>query len=334
MGRTGMLYDSIVNLNQCGHEIVLIITGEESSEYTRGISDFKRLGAEIGCECIVTENINQKYILDCIRQAEPDIAISINWKTLIGKDIINLFPHGIINAHAGDLPRYRGNAVPNWAIIAGEREIVVTLHKMDAGLDSGPILLKRRLSISESTRIGEVYAFLETQIPRMYVVVLEGIQNGTILPQKQSDDPAEELRCYPRTQRDGEIDWTLPAKEIHRLIQAVSEPFAGAYTFIGWEKLIIWRSNYEIPAFQYMGVPGQVAHRDLHSGTVKVVTGDGFLILEEVEVEGTGERQRPSEVIKTIRTRLGMDITGQITCLKKRIDTLEDKINSRHLKER
>jgi hypothetical protein len=118
------------------------------------------------------------------------------------------------------------------------------------------------------------------------------------------------------------------------LIQAVSEPFAGAYTFIGWGELSSGGAITKFPHFNYMGVPGQVAHRDLHSGTVKVVTGDGFLILEEVEVEGTGERQRPSEVIKTIRTRLGMDITGQITCLKKRIDTLEDKINSRHLKER
>ena len=161
----------------------------------------------------------------------------------------------------------------------------------------------------------------------MYVAVLDSIQNGTIQPKKQPDDPAEALRCYPRMQRDGEIDWNLPAKAIHRLVQAASEPFTGAYTFLGWEKLIIWRSSYEAPPFQYLGTPGQVAHRDLYSGTVKVVTGDGFLILREVEVEGTGERKKASEVIKTIRARLGMDITGQIAYLKKRFDMLENKID-------
>jgi len=325
LGRTGMLYESIVNLKRHGHEIVLIITSKEEGEYTCGVKDFKRLCREIGCECIVSEKINRKQILDIIRKTKPDVAISINWKTLIGEDVINAFPNGIINAHAGDLPRYRGNAVPNWAIIAGESEIVATLHQMDTGLDSGPILLKRGFPISETTRIGDIYTFLEENIPEMFVEVIERIRNNTIRPQKQPDNPAESLRCYPRMQRDGEIDWSLPSQEIHRLIRAVSEPFAGAYTYIDFDKLIIWKARYEKLPFHYLGVPGQVGHRNLTTGEVKVITGEGFIVLEEVEIEGTNARKKPVEIIHTIRTRLGMDLTGQISILKKKIDALEEK---------
>jgi methionyl-tRNA formyltransferase len=325
LGRTRMLYKSIVNLKQQGHIIVLIVTGKEENEYTCGSEDFNYLSKEIGCECIVIEEINKSELIDIIRKTNPDVAISINWKTIIREDLINIFPNGIINAHAGDLPRYRGNAVPNWAVISGESEIVATLHQMDTGLDSGPILLKRHFPISESTHIGSIYTFLEENIPEMFVEVIERIHNNSISPQKQPDNPVKTLRCYPRMQRDSEIDWSLPAQQIHRLIRAVSEPFSGAYTYIDSEKLIVWKARYEKPLFQYLGVPGQVAHRDLTTGEVKVITGEGFLILKEVEIDGTNTRKKPIEIIQTIRTRLGMDLTGQISILKKRIDALEGK---------
>jgi len=325
LGRTGMLYKSIINLNQQGHEIVLIVTGNEEREYTCGAKDFKRLSTELGCDCIIYEEINQDQLLDIVRKTNPDVAISINWKTLIGEDLIKAFPNGIINAHAGDLPRYRGNAVPNWAIIAGESEIVITLHQMDTNLDSGPILLKRHFPITESTYIGDIYTFLEANTPDMFVEVIEKIRNNTLQPQTQPENPAESLRCYPRMPRDGEIDWSQPAQEIHRLIRAASEPFAGAYTYIDFDKMIIWKARYEKTLFQYLGVPGQVGHRDFATGEVKVITGDGFLVLEVVEIEGTNARKKPVEIIQTIRTRLGMDLTSQISFLKKKIDTLEEK---------
>lgn len=200
---------------------------------------------------------------------------------------------------------------------------------MDAGLDSGPILLKKPYPLTNTTTIGDVYTFLEKEIPGMFLEAINGVEAGTLYPAPQSPDPSQSLRCYPRTPRDGEIHWSLPARDIDALVRAASEPFAGAYTHLGTEKIIIWRSGYEDPPYPFHGTPGQVAHRDPTTGEVRVVTGEGLLILREIESTRTGERGRAAAIITTIRTRLGMDVTGEIIRLEERIQELERAIGSR-----
>jgi methionyl-tRNA formyltransferase len=322
-----MLYDSIRELVQAGHEAGGIITSYASPEYQKNEEDFLDLAGKIGCLYLCTENLNDPSVIETVKNLNPDVAISINWKSLVGEEFIRLFPYGMINAHAGDLPQYRGNAVPNWAIINGESQIVLTLHQMNVELDAGPVLLKKPFVLTEDVTIGEVYRFLRISIPAMYVDILRQIDDKTITPLHQSPDPKKSSRCYPRLPRDSEINWAISAEEIHRLVRAVSEPFSGAYTHLDGRKLTIWRAGYEIPDTPFYGIPGQIAQRDHLSGEVRVVTGQGFLILKEVELAGSGSRKKPANVITTIRTRLGMDLSYEIEELKKRIDILEKKKN-------
>jgi len=325
LGRTDMLYNSILQLSKNGHKIIFIGTCKEGPEYRKTSEDFKQLSENLDVDYKFfskPNNINSEQFKKYLRNKSPDIAISINWKTRIDGEVIDCFQYGIINAHIGDLPRYRGNATPNWAIISGETEVVLTLHLMSDKLDTGPILLKEKFPISYETYIKDVYDVAEQKFPVMFVDAINGLETGTIIPKQQPSNCSKSLYCYPRLPQDGLIDWKRPAVEIHRLIRAVSHPFAGAYTYLGTQKFIIWKAYHEKALSPFLSVPGQVIEIRRETGEVAIATGDGILILEEVETEKKGIK-KPSKIIKSIRKRLGMNITGEIERLNKRIIELE-----------
>ena len=112
-------------MEKSGHNIVLIITSKvEQYQYEKKEEDFLELAKKLGVDFLLTEKLNSNQTYEYIRKTAPDIAISVNWKTLIPRECMNLFPYGILNAHAGDLPRFKGNAVRNWALVAGEESIL------------------------------------------------------------------------------------------------------------------------------------------------------------------------------------------------------------------
>jgi len=328
IGRTELLFDSILQLAKRGHRIVLIITSTTSQyQYGKNEDDFEKLARELGTDFLVCEKISSPQVHELIQKTAPDIAISVNWKTIIPQEILDLFPHGILNAHAGDLPRFKGNAVRNWALVSGEEDIALTIHKMSTGLDAGPVLLKKRCPIQEDTTIGDLYRFVETTVPLLFTEAVDGLENGAITLQEQPTDPGLSLRCYPRLPVDSEIDWKEPAEQIDRLVRASSEPFTGAYSFIGTERITIWKAHVEIPEFGYLASPGQVVERRTGTGEVAIATGEGFLVIEEA---GTGARGRtkPSRLIRTLRTRLGMPVTDEIVNLKREVEELKEEIRS------
>jgi len=322
IGRTQMLYESIIKCIQSGHEVSIIWTCPAAPEYKRNEQDFANLAKDLDVPYLCKTSINSKYSSGLFRDVDSEVAISVNWLTIINQGIIDLFKYGIINAHAGDLPRYRGNAVPNWAILENEEKITLTLHKMTPELDAGEILLQRNYSMTPSTYIFQVYDFLEENVPEMFVKVLDGLESGVITPLSQPSDSSLSLRCFPRVPSDGLLDWNQPAEILARLVRASAEPFAGAYTFLEKDKLIIWRAYPSHLSYPYLGVPGQVAERRPDTGEVSIITGNGILVLQEIETEKSG-RTRASDVIKSIRTRMGMEFSDEIIELYDRIKLLE-----------
>ncbi len=285
-GRTRMLLDAIAACVEAGHECVHVASAPAAPEYGVGPEDFaalaRRLGASYGE----------------IEPAGAEIAISVNWPTLIPSGVRDRFPRGILNGHAGDLPRFRGNAAPNWAILLGEPRVVATVHEMADELDAGPILVQRALEIDESTYIGDVYDFLERTFPTLFAEALDGLEAGTLTPRPQAGEP---LRCYPRRPEDGELDWRLDAVALARLVRASAEPFAGAFGRLEEEPMTVWRARAEPLREPSVGIPGQVIARRPDSGEVDVLTGDGRLVLEEVE---TAVRRMPAaEAIRSLRAR-------------------------------
>jgi UDP-4-amino-4-deoxy-L-arabinose formyltransferase/UDP-glucuronic acid dehydrogenase (UDP-4-keto-hexauronic acid decarboxylating) len=324
-GRTQWLYESIRAARTRGHQVVLIGTCPAAPEYTIREEDFAGLAKELGCAYFCDAHLNRPDYLQMVQDSGAEVAISVNWLTLIGQEMLDQFKYGLINAHAGDLPRFRGNAAPNWAILAGEKKVVLTIHQMVADMDAGPILLQREFPLTPRTYIGDVYRFMEENIPEMFAEVLDRFATGHIVPREQPNDPALSLRCFPRLPQDAEIDWIRPAEEIARLVRASAEPFAGAYSFIASEKIIIWRAHSEILPYPFLGVPGQVAEIRHQTGEVAILTGDKVLVAEKAETAALGCKPA-AEIVKSTRVRLGMDAASELLRLADRVTRLEEQI--------
>lgn len=324
IGRTQLLYDTAVLFAQKGHSIVLVATAKPAPEYTVGPEDFARLAKKHGATFLQGTRLIEHA--DAIRAAGADIAISMNWPAVLGADILGLFPHGILNAHPGDLPRYRGNACPNWAMLNGEKEVVLTIHQMAAGeLDSGDILLKGSVPLTDETTIGQVYQSLEAMMPGLYLKAAEGLLDGSITPQPQSTNPADILRVYPRLPQDSLIDWHIGADAIVRLVRASSEPFSGAYTYYNGARLAVLEAKpgrFDVPS---QAAPGQVTAIDRDAGTVSVAAGDGFVTLCRV-VYNSVEYARPAEVIASMRARLGMQAQDEVAALRAEVADLRAQL--------
>lgn len=303
-GRTQILLDSILAATEAEHEACLIGTCGAAPEYTVDANDFEALAKKLGCPFFNDVAINGEKYLALVRETKPDLAISINWLNKIEREMRGLFAYGILNGHAGDLPRYRGNACPNWAILEREPEIAVTIHQMEDGIDDGPVVLKQILPLTSDTYIGDIYDSIGTVLPQMFVEALNGLDDGSLVPQAQPRDPQTALRCYPRRPDDGRIDWRQPNEMILRLIRATSRPFEGAFTILeGESRVTIWRAKaYEHPGV-FLAVPGQVMFA--HQGDPVIACGEGTLQLTEVACEGTGDSDAAKAVIlRSLRNRL------------------------------
>ncbi len=148
-----------------GHAIAFVYTCKSEDFYSAKEEDFRRFAKKIGCpyfnDLRIADRIEDLKLLDAA------VCISVNWMTVLPRRFLNSFPHGVLNVQAGDLPRYRGNACPKWAILNGEIHVGLSVHQMVEELDAGPILLSKKYELDENTYIGDVYSWLDKQMPRM-----------------------------------------------------------------------------------------------------------------------------------------------------------------------
>lgn len=304
IGRTRILMNSLQLLKQAGHQIAIIATCKASPEYDIKEKDFQDVANNLKINFINTQNINKPEIVQQLKDANAEIAISVNWISIIGPEVCNVFKYGVLNAHAGDLPRYRGNAPIAWAILQNEQQVGLSIHQMDPfELDAGNIFKKDFYSLCSDTYIGQVTQWVEKRTPELFLDTVNGIETKKIQSVAQPTDPLVSLRCYPRRPEDGKIQWTLDAEYLARLVRASSEPFSGAFSFYKNKKLIIWKARYQKHDCPTLCIPGQVLWRNTNNGEVGIGAGDGQLILQEVEYLEQG-RQLPTLVFKSLRDRL------------------------------
>jgi methionyl-tRNA formyltransferase len=293
IGRTRILLDTARRVQQAGNELAFLYTTTPAGYEAAGVEDFERFGADQGVP-VFADN----QIADRADELSADICLSLNWLTLLPQRFLDGFPHGVLNAHAGDLPRYRGNATLAWAILNGEREACLTIHRMVEELDAGPILLQRRRPIDETTDVGDLFAWLEREIPDAFVEALDQVRRGTAVLRPQ-DDTVRPLRAYPRKPEDGRIDWSASTEQVMRLVRASSRPFAGAFSFLeDGTRVTIFRARPHDPGHDFLAVPGQVCLRV--DGNPVIATGDGMI--ELVEVDGGEDVKRA--ISRSLRNRL------------------------------
>ncbi|CAA7617696.1 methionyl-tRNA formyltransferase [Magnetospirillum sp. SS-4] len=304
LGRTRALLEAGRCLIAAGHDIPLVWTCRAEPFYDTREEDFEAFAGLIGADFVNALDIHSGESLDRIRDARCEAAISMNWLTLLRPLLLDLFPQGVWNAHAGDLPRYRGNACPNWAILEGESHVGLCIHRMVAALDAGPVLVRDRLPLTDATYISDVYDWMGVRIPQMFLEAIDGLERGTATPVPQPDDSGQALRVYPRRPEDGRIDWRWPADHVLRLIRASSRPFDGAFTSLeGMRKVTIWRAERAGHPGPFRAVPGQVCF--CLDGDPVIACGDGVIKLTDVGMDGLGGTEDAKAVIaRSLRNRL------------------------------
>ncbi len=305
IGRTHILLETAKLLEKEGHQIKLVVTAREAPEYKASVADFRKFAKQIGAHFIKTQNINKEIaVLTKKNQIfNIEIGLSMNYPNVISQEIIDLFPLGILNAHLGNLPRYRGNATINWAIIAREPKMALCLQYMIGGeLDSGDIVARQYKKITLKTKVTEFYDWMEEKMPTMVKETLAKLaKNPKYILEKQSTNPKDILRCYPRIPKDSKIDWKKSNIDILTLINASAEPFSGAYTFYNGQKIIIWDAELFFDEENYLAVPGQIAKINKKEGHLVVICGNGKIKITEIQIDNY--RGIPSQRIKSIRKR-------------------------------
>lgn len=284
LGRTNWLLDTGHRLSADGHDIVLIATATAAPEYKVREDQFREFAERTGASFFLNPDVNGPEFIAALRDSGAEVAVSVNWPHIIREAACATLPKGIFNCHAGDLPRYRGNACPNWAILNGEPVIGVCCHLMDPGeVDAGPIYARDRMNVDENTYISDVYDWLDRAVPRLFSEAMARASDPSFSPEDQAASGVMPLRCHPRRPEDGLISWQQSATHIARLVRASSRPFAGAYTFVeASEKVTIWKARAVDLQQEICAVPGQIMGRGPSKG-ILVACGSGYLEIEEAD---------------------------------------------------
>ncbi len=300
IGRTEILYETAIRLRDIGHEISCIVTAKEAPEYTRKASDFRDLAKNLRVPFAQGPNIVEHT--DLLRSSAADIAVSINFTGVVPQSVIDIFPFGVLNAHGGDLPRYRGNACQAWAILNGEDRVGLCIHKMIGGeLDSGDILVRDYLTIDYQTKITHVWEWMAQRTPILMTDAINLLEKDSeYILEQQSKDLLDALRCYPRRPEDGRIDWSKSALDVLRLINASNKPYTGAFCNYEGQRFTIWDAELIDEFEKFCAVPGQVTR--VGDGFVDVVCGDGKLRV--LSVGYSGQVGVPNIWISSVRSRL------------------------------
>ena len=236
---------------------------------------------------------------ELIRTLRPDLIVVAGWRTIIPQTILNIPARGSIAFHESLLPRYRGFAPVNWAVINGEEKTGVTLFYLDNGIDTGYSIGQETIRIGRDMTAWELYQETIRASVRLLETFHGQIMNGTAPKRTQREHEAT-YTCA-RVPEDGHINWNSSTKTIHNLIRGLSYPYPGAYSYVKEQKIIIQKAHIP-PQRKYAGrVPGRVVA--MKDTGVEILTGDGSLVVENVQLPG-GDIQPAKNVITSIRTTL------------------------------
>ena len=248
------------------------------------------------------EKIKTAEFTEKLRQMQPDLIIVVAFGQILSQEILDIPKFGCINVHASLLPRWRGAAPIHWSIIGGDTETGVTTMYMDAGLDTGDMILKAKTVITPEMTTAQLHDALMMQGADLLIETIQSIENGTVSREKQDDS----LSCYAKMLNNDNcrIDWTKSAQEIHDLVRGLNS-WPIAYTTLNGKKFKIWQTKI-IDTDTTGKTPGQII--DLTKKGIIVATGNGTI--ELLQIQPPNKAKMPaSSYINGHRQELSSDIS-------------------------
>ena len=253
----------------------------ERSASTSGFVDLEPLATARGIAVRRCVDINSTDSVRHVRELRPDLIVVTGWTRLLSAELLGVPPRGVIGFHASLLPRYRGRAPVNWAILRGEAVTGNTMMMLDAGTDTGDIVDQQTVLITPEDTCATVYAKVGEAGAEMLRRQLPALLAGT--PPRRPQGSADGPPLPKRTPGMGITDWNRPARAVHDWIRALTWPYPGAFTFLGERKVMLWAATPDTAAPQG-AAPGEVLGCD--EGGVRVATADGTILLTSVSDAG------------------------------------------------
>lgn len=214
--------------------------------------------------------------LEALAGWKPDLIAVTAFGRILPSVILKMPPMGCVNVHGSLLPKYRGAAPVQWAVINGERETGITTMLMDEGMDTGAMLLQESLPISPDDTAGTLAPRLAAIGGRLLVETIRQLKAGTITPIPQDHSLATMAPILKK--EDGLIDWTMSAGQLFNRVRGLS-PWPGAYAFLGGERWMIWKTSPQ--SVDKHGAPGTII--GVTKQAIQVATGEGVLEMTEVQ---------------------------------------------------
>lgn len=265
------------------HDVLAVVTQPDKPQGRGGklsVSPVKAAALEMGIPLHQPEKVRAKEFVQTVRDLAPEIIVVAAFGQIIPQRMLDIPPRGCINVHGSLLPRWRGAAPMQYALMAGDAETGVTTMRMDAGLDTGDILQQASLELDPIADLGELETRLAEVGADLLMQTLTALAAGTC-PRVPQDGALVTLA--PSLPPDiGELDWARPAEELHNLVRGVT-PKPGAYAFVQGKRLKIWRTEVVESG---SGAVGTI--ETLGGGGITVNTSRGALRLREVQPESRG----------------------------------------------
>ncbi len=277
------------------HKVACVLT-QPDKQKGRGLhfagTVVKTLALESGIRIYQPDNVNDADAVKFLKDLNPDLFVVIAYGQILSSGILNIPKIFSINLHASLLPKYRGAAPINWALIKGEETTGITVIKMAKEMDAGPIILQKDIEISNDDTAITLEDKISNLAAQLLLATLSSIEdnNYNLMPQDE-----DKVSFAPKLKKeDGRIDWNKPAQDIYNLIRGCIN-WPGAFTYYNGKLLKIYRAKVSpLEALQAPMSPGEIVK--VSKEGITVVTGKDNLIIEELQIEGK-RRMRVEEFI-------------------------------------
>jgi methionyl-tRNA formyltransferase len=280
MGTPAFAVPTLEKILEAGHSVITVVTQPDRPKgrsQALEASPVKQAALRAGLPVFQPERIRRPEGVAHVAALGADAMVVVGYGQIIPQSIIDLAPHGILNVHASLLPKYRGAGPIQWAIVNGETVTGVTTMRIDAGLDTGDMLLRTETPIGPEETAVELGRRLAILGADLLVETLKRLESGDLIPRKQDSSQATYAPILKK--EDGLIDWRSPAQATHNRVRGML-PWPGAYTTFRGQTLHVWKSRV---AEATSGTPGRLRKFGKSPG---VECGAGSLELLEVQLEG------------------------------------------------
>ena len=285
MGTPDFAVGALDAIVQAGHEVTLVVT-QPDRQKGRGkevaMSPVKETALKYNLPVFQPVRIKAPEAVAELRKVEADVFVVAAFGQILSKEILEMPPLGCINIHGSLLPKYRGSAPIQRAVIEGEKETGITIMQMDEGIDTGDILMKRAIPIEDTDTGESMFEKLAALGSEMIVEALPLISEGKLTAQKQDDSQSSYAKML--TKDMGDLDFGKSARELDCLIRGLNS-WPSAYTRLGGKTLKIW----EAKVTEGEGRPGSVLQ--VTKDAIEVATGNGALAITSLQLEGKKRMQ-------------------------------------------